>query len=358
WAQAPKGGAPRLFGWPHPQPNDHDYYGAVKDMAQAIVDELKRIRVTHPDVPGPSGTRLPIDRPGLTPSNGPAAATAGTVVLAQVTDDLDVARNDVRRFLEQAGIRVLPTGWYSMEPSAFRKVAAADIAEADMFVQLLSGVAGKQPPDLPEGYLRCQLQLALDAGKPVLQWHSPSLDTHGVEDAGHRALLERPTVSAEPIEDFKHSIQRRLDEIRNPPAPPPHTDAFIFVDMDSADRSLAENLCDILDRYGAGYILPLETQDPGDYRRDLEYNLSHCDALMVIYGATTANWVRNHLRECHKALVGRDQPPRGLALLQAPPGPKDRLPVRLPNMKLLDCQNGVNEAAIATFLATLREHAT
>jgi hypothetical protein len=78
---------------------------------------------------------------------------------------------------------------------------------------------------------------------------------------------------------------------------------------------------------------------------------------MVIYGATTVNWVRSHLRECHKALVNRARPPRGLALIQGPPGPKDWLPVRLPNMKLVDCQNGVDERAIAKFLDSLAEQA-
>ncbi len=253
---------------------------------------------------------------------------------------------------------MVPAGGYSLEPGAFRAAVTNDIAEADLFVQLLSGISGKRPPDLPEGYTRCQLQLALDAGKPLLQWHNPLLDVYSIEDEEHRDLLQRATVSAEPIEDFKQAIRRRLKEIREPPPVKPHSNAFIFVDMDSADRSLAENLCDILDRHGAGYVLPLETQDPGEYRRDLEDNLSHCDALMVIYGATTTNWVRNHLLECHKALVGRQRPPRGLALVQGPPAPKDRLSVRLPNMEILDCQTGVNEAAIVRFLGGLNERPT
>jgi hypothetical protein len=358
WTTTPKGGAPRLFGWPRPQPDDYEFYGAVKDLTQSIVDEMRRLRKAQPIIANPALTTAAQLRSAVAEPPTPPTGTNGTIYLAQVTDDLETERNNVRRFLEQAGIRVLPTGWYSLEPSNFRRAAGADIADADLFVQLLSSVAGKRPPDLPEGYVQCQLQLALDVGKPVLQWYSPLLDIHSVDDDAHRALLQRPTVSAEPIEDFKQAIRRRLTEIRSPALPHPHTNAFIFVDMDSSDRLLAESLCDILDRYGAGYMLPLDTEDPGDYRRDLEDNLSQCDALMVIYGATTANWVRSHLRECHKALISRAQPPRGLALLQGPPGPKDRLPVRLPNMKVLDCQNGVDEAAIAGFLESLRERAT
>lgn len=357
WAKSPRGGAARQFGWPRLQSDDHEYYGAVKDLAQAIADELRRLKRAQPNGQNASATPRTATSPPVPPVAAPISGRNGCVYLAQVTDDLDNERNNVRRFLEQADIRVVPTGWYPLEATAFKTAAAADIAKADLFVQLLSNVAGKLPPDLPQGYLQCQLQLALDVGKPVMQWHSPMLDRNGIADDGLRALLERPTVDVEPIEDFKQAIQQRLKEIRNPAQPRRHSNAFIFVDMDSSDRPLAEHLCDILERHGAGYMLPPETQDPGDYRRGLEDYLSHCNALMVIYGSSTANWVCSHLRECHKALVNRPQPPRGLALLQGPPAPKDRLPVRLPNMEVLDCQNGIDEAAIARFLGGLEEHA-
>jgi hypothetical protein len=352
WSKGSRGGAARVFGWPRPQLNDYEYYGAIKDLAQAIADEMRRLKRQE-------ATATPIAAPGQ--PEKPVAPTVtgrnGCVFLAQVTDDLDNERNNVRRFLEQADIRVVPAGMYSQEPAVFRAAVTADIANAQLFVQLLSGIAGKRPPDLPEGYIQCQLQIALDANKPVLQWHSPALDAQSVEDEELRAILRRQTVNAEPIEDFKQEIQRRLKQIREPPPPKARSNAFIFVDMDSTDRPLAEDLCEILDRHGAGYMLPLETDDPGDYRRDLEDNLSHCDALMVIYGASTTNWVRNHLRECHKALVGRETPPRGLALIQGPPPPKERPSVRLPNMEILDCQSGVDEAAIVKFLSSLEERA-
>ena len=95
------------------------------------------------------------------------------------------------------------------------------------------------------------------------------------------------------------------------------------------------------------------TQDPGEFRRDLEENLALCHALIVIYGATTATWVRNHLLESRKALASRDLPLRALAVYQGPPTPKDRLPVKFPSMTVLDCQQGVNEAEIVRFLASL-----
>ncbi len=336
WVRNPRGGAPRILGWPRPNPDDHDYYGAIDDFAHEIVDELRR-QGARRDGPVPAS-----------PAPAPAADQK-TVYLAQVTDDLDAERNNVRRFLEQAGHRVVPRGWYSQEPAAFRSAAAADIAVSDLFVQLLSSVPGKRPPDLEEGYAQCQIQLATAAGKPMLQWRGSSIDPASIEDEAHRALLELPTVRAEGIEDFKAMVCRTLEQ-RRQPSTLQSGDAFVFVDMDSGDRALAEQVCDILDRHGAGYVLPKETRDPGEYRADLEENLSQCNALIIVYGTTTATWVRNHLLESRKALATRSMPLRALAVFQGPPAPKERLPVKFPSMTVLDCQQGVDEAALVRFL--------
>lgn len=362
WIHNPKGGAPRILGWPRPGRDDHEYYSAVDDLVHEIVDDMHRLHARA------ATTALAGDGRGAAAPQAQAAPVAGvakppgafqdqsTIYLAQVTDDLDIERNKVRRFLEQAGLRVVPQSWYSLEAAAFRRSAAADIAGANLYVQLLSSVEGKRPPDLPEGYAQCQLRLALDAGKPVLQWRSFALDPATVEDEAHRALLELPTVRAEGIEDFKEAIRHKIEELRQPPLRPRGpAGAFVFVDMDFADRPLAEQVCDILYRNGAGYMLPLETQDPGEYRRDLEENLANCNALIVIYGSTTATWVRNHLLESRKALARRALPLRALAVFQGPPAPKDPLPVKFPSMTVLNCQQGVDEAEVVRFLRSLEE---
>ena len=135
------------------------------------------------------------------------------------------------------------------------------LAAADLFVQLLSDIPGKRPPDLPEGYAQCQLQLALSAGKHVLQWRSPTLDVSKVRDSAQLALLDAPSVRAEGIEDFKREIRRRLDDRLKPPPRPVSADTFVFVDMDLPDRPLAEQLCDILTQHGAGFQMPTEDRD-------------------------------------------------------------------------------------------------
>jgi hypothetical protein len=329
WTEDPMTRRPRTVGDPEP---DRAYFDAVTDLSMEIVAAVKEMRR------------------GASRSAAPAPlASNGTVFLAEVTDDLDEQRNNVRRYLDQAGIAVLPKDTCSLRPDAFRQAVKEGLAAADLFVQLLSEIPGKRPADMPEGYAKCQLELALSLGKPVLQWRSAALDMATVEDNIQHALLDAPTVRAEGIEDFKRGIRRYFDDRLKPPAPPASVDAFVFVDMQSTDRQLALELCDILDRCGAGYVLPCE--DPRKFRKELKQKVSECNALILIYSATTRSWVEDHQRELLKMLTARPRPLRAKALVVGPPDPKDRLLIKLPGMQTIDCpgrsRRGRDKAVLA-----------
>ena len=62
-----------------------------------------------------------------------------------MTDDLDAQRDAVQRYIEQAGLRVLPETLYSRTPAAFQQALDNDLTQSTLFVQLLSGVLGKKP---------------------------------------------------------------------------------------------------------------------------------------------------------------------------------------------------------------------
>jgi len=256
WVQDREGKAPRILGSPRPDPADQEYYNLIDDLSQEIVLELRRLR---------GMTAQPAKTPLAASAEQPLSFSSQqpTVYLAQVTDDLELERNHIKRYLDQAEVRVVPAIWYSQEPTAFRQAAERDLAQAQLFVQLLSGTAGKKPIDVPQGYPRFQLDLAIAAGKPILQWRSPSLDVAAVEDDEHRALLEAVTVRAESIEDFKRELRRRLFEQPQPQVQK-RTNTFVFVDMESSDRPLAEQICDILDRQGAEFVLPIYSNDPAE----------------------------------------------------------------------------------------------
>lgn len=337
WVQE-EGKPPQTLGMPKPNPDDpryYPYYDAVNDLSCYLAEELQKLKS---DVESPhTKTKL--------------SEASPTVFLAEVTDDLDSQRDSMKRYLKQAGIRVLPETCYPFDPRAFKQAVKRDLAKCKLFVQLLSGTAGKKPPDLPQGYVNLQFECAKKAGKTIMQWHSQDLDIASITNADHRAFLQLDTVVATGIEEFKSMVKENVFYTPPSPAKKP-IDAFVFVDMESIDRSLSNDVCDMLDRYGAGYILPKDCGSPKEIRNDFEKNLLYCDALIVIYGKSTVDWVKEHLRQSHKILAMRVQPLKALALYEGPPEPKDK-PGKLPNMRTINCKKGLNEPELKSFLDSL-----
>jgi hypothetical protein len=332
WVQDNLGTATHVLGTPRPDPAERQYYEKLNDLASQLAEYLKSLR--DPAQPGPQKV-IPDERP--------------TIFIAEPTDDLDEVHDDVKRYLQQAGLRVLPDSWYPREPGAFESAATRDLANCDVFVQLLSGSVGKRTPDVPNGYASLQLQLAESSGKPILQWRIEDLDTGKISDARHRALLERETVLAVGIEEFKRTIKERVFK-KKAPAPAKPIDAFVFVDGETEDNPLAEKVCEALKQYGAGYVLPERRGTAAQIRRELERNLVECDALIVVYGTSDRGWVDEQLRQCRKALSKRERPLQAVAVFEGPPETKERLNVNLPKMLTIDCRRGLDEAALSKFL--------
>ncbi len=332
-------GKTRILGSPTPA-GDQAFYDRIDDLAAELKEELCSLKR--------EATQSPLELPLKTEQP--------TVFLAQPTDDLELERNNVKRYLNQAGVNVLPTTWYPQEPGAFREAVLRDLDKCQIFVQLLSGVAGRKPPDLPQGYTQLQIELAQQVGIPVLQWRRPTLALADIEDQAHRTLLDATTVRAEKIEDFKREIVKRVFE-KPAPLPEEHLNAFVFVDMETPDRPLAEAVCNVLDEYGVDYSLPTQNDDPAEYRHDLEHNLSLCDGLIVVYGASTKSWVRRQLLECRKIMAMRKTPLNAFALYEGPPEEKEPLDLKIHNMKILNCRKGVNETEFRSFINGLRKEA-
>ena len=334
WVQDDLKPTTHILGTPRPDPSDSRYYSTLNDLVTELADHLKSLR--DPTHRGPQKI-IPAERP--------------TIFIAETTDDLDEVHDDVKRYLLQAGLHVLPDCWYPRDPAAFQRAAARDLERSEIFVQLLSARMGKRTPDVPDGYAHLQFHMAESAGKPIIQWRSEELDTTKIGDARHRALLERETVLAVGIEEFKRTIKESVVKKPAPPAKP--IDAFVFVDRDAEDSPLAEQVCDALKQYGAGYVLPERRGTASEIRRELERNLMECDALIVVYGESDRGWVDEQLRQCRKALSKRDRPLQAVAVFEGPPEPKERLNVNLPKMLTIDCRRGLDHVALNTFLTGL-----
>lgn len=293
----------------------------IHDLAEQIRNQLLTMKKASPPI-----ERIPVRQIEYRP-----------VLLAQVTDELDEERDQVRRYLEQFGVTVLPEGTYPQGGDAFKAAVEADLARAGVFVQLLSRQAGRAPPDLAEGYTRFQHDAAAARGVETIQWRRPDLDLDSVANPQHRGMLSAETVIATGLEAFKAEILRRAPL----PPPPPvaqksSRSSLVFIDADKDDADIAKTLQMEFSRHNFPAVVPTLGGAAEDVRADLEDNIVECDALVVVYGQTTPVWVRGQLRLYNKLKAKRSGPPRILALYSGPPVTKPELGFILPEVREID----------------------
>jgi hypothetical protein len=287
------------------------------------------------------------------PEGGPA------VLLAEVTEDLEPQRQDVERFLRQAGVRVLPRSYYPRDtPGKFQDAIDRDLLETKLFVQLLSGIPGRRPPELPQGFPGLQYQRAQVAGKEILQWRPASVKLDDCEEE-YRKLLSARTVIVENIQSFKERAQKRA--FAPPPSPaaaakaaegPPGRGKRIFVNTESGDREIAQQIADCITRKGFLNTLSRETS----IRKDLEKRLRECDGAIIVFASSTARWVERQLSYIAKILLDVDPPPPVIEIARItkegqPPDDIRKTPYNTIHFgETIDC------AALEPFLEKVQKH--
>jgi TIR domain-containing protein len=315
---------PRTLGFPEPQLEERAYFQKIDDLAADIVGKLVELKMP-PDLYEAEGATATV------------ADASPAVLLADVTDDLETRREEVRRYLQQDGIKVYPQGSYRLVRDEFEQALATDLRKCAAFVQLLGPIAGKRPPDVPEGFGRLQYDLARRAlaARPefqILQWRNPSIVLADVESPQQRQLLTLDSVRAMPFEDFKQSIVRLVrPPARKPPARP--DSSFVFINAAPADMAMARAIGERLGEFE--WALPLHDPDAKAeaVTEHLETSVKECDCLVILYGNTRSEWVTSQLRHYRKLARMRDKELRLFAVAQAPPEPKPPLPMGLPGLK-------------------------
>jgi hypothetical protein len=313
-----------------PEPHTTTYTRLVEDLATDISRQLKARAAAAPPQP---------------------AEPKATVFLAEVTDDLDPRREQARRYLEQAQLRVLPAQRH-LEGQAFRDALEQALGQSTLFIQLLGEYPGRRPPDIPQGYIRLQLECAQALKLPILQWHDPTLKLEQVESQEQRELLEAVSVYAEPLESFKQRIVQQALPL--PPSPPAvHAGApVVFINTERRDRTLAETIRDQVDARLL-VTLPVSAGKAAELRKDLDHKLRDCDALIVVYGEKTLAWVENQLLYCNKMAPRRDRPFLRLGVYDGPPEDKPAVSTRMPGLEILTCRQGLDAQRLQAFLAPL-----
>ena len=304
-----------------PYSEEREYFAKIHDLASDI---RRRLESTDGE------------------SAGPRESSAPTLFLAEVTDDLEMLRDGLRRYLVQYGVEVAPTTTHRLERSEFEQSMKRDLAKSALFVQLLGPFSGRRPPDVPEGFVQLQYDLAQHAGVPILQWRNPEIDVANVADWSLRKLLELETVHVAPFEEFKRTVRDRFRRLLEPtPTAKPLASRvpFVFIDAGREDRASAEEIGKGMDERFA-WAMPISFAGKGraaeEVRQDLEESLIDADGIVIVYGVVPPSWVRSQLRLCQKLSPRRRRPLRLLALVLAPPLPKPPIPIGLPGLLTIE----------------------
>lgn len=315
-------------------PDKLQYFQQLDDLRGELAKKLLQLKAesTPPKLPDSSSDPIPTD-------------DAPAVFLAEVTPDLDELRDNVRRYLQQAKLRVFPATYYDRTPANYRSAAEIDLDQSLLFVQLLGPYVGPKPADLPKGYAGLQLDIAEEKGIPTLRWHDPELDSASIKD---QQLLARTEVMIMGLEAFKREIVTQIKKRQvAQQLPLMNGEAFVLVNANSLDESVAETIRQSFDQQGIGY-------DTIDENEDIETLLEECDVhgLMVVYGQCQQQWAKQQVRICRKLLLKKKQQAPVCAVYIGPPDDKPALGIRLPQVPLLTHQD---PNPFSDFLSAIQE---
>jgi len=284
-----------------------------------------------------------------------------TVFLAEVTDDLHYQRLEVKNYLEQHNITVIPEKMYYFPNSeSLIKTIDQDLNKCSLYIQLLNQTIPYRPEGMSTPFL--QLERALNSKNiPILSWRSPELDLDEIKDTKVLELLNSKNVIATFLQDFKEIIIHRLKKLtmhEDPQQSEHDNHNFIFINSssDPDDIMIAKKICEILKNNGLSSATPIfEDISPAEKRKDLEGNLTSCDAIIVLYVKSNIAWVREQLRQCQKIMRKRkDYPIKIVAIYDVPEDlNKPDLGMRFPNLEILECPNLNSENCLPKFLKKL-----
>ena len=266
-----------------------------------------------------------------------------TLFLAEVSDDLEESRDEVKRFLEQQGLQILPKKIYSLKN--IQQYLDQDLAQCKLFVQLLSEKSAL-------GFPYFQYERAQAAQLPILQWRNNTFDLNQVSDLDHQALLLNSTVIASTLVEFQQQIINQL----KPKEIIPKNSLLVFINVEKEDLPLAEQIQAVLELHNIGYSLSLLNNNnlsASQIEKYLRQNLLGCDAVIILYGATSVVWVHEQVLYCRRIQAQREQPFKVFAVCDKPSVNKPTLPIKLPELHLLKCPTLQAKTCLPEFIRIL-----
>lgn len=366
----PLSGREEAFRRTKEQDEDRRYWSTLDDLARNLADLLKTMRSlggTEED-----GEEEETEPARVSAASSAPAAAAPAVYLAEVTDDLEPDREDLRRTLVQRGITVLPDQPLSTDSAELIEEVRAGLGTAALSIHLLGSFYGKRPAGETRSSTHVQLDLAAEealerAGSerelPRFIWIPRSLDVASLREEQRnllRAVEEEPD-SASPaavlkvgLEELKETVIEKLEELFPPPPEPLVAEtpgAVIYLSCQPEDDPEADAICDLLRAAHHDVVLPIRHGDAAELDRHYRTNLQYCDALLVLYASSPLHWVREEILKVRRLLAGRRD--FVMSIYDGPPEDKEEVGLAFQNLLLIECRDGRRAERLQPFLARL-----
>ena len=336
------------------QQDKEPYYNRLSLLVQHVSDHLGRSL---------NGRGKPASHASPKDSRAKEPGGAGrSVLLLDVTDDLLERRAQLKDYLEQEGVTVLPARRYSRDDmDLHRAQMLEDLARSHACVQIVGGLTGDRS-DHPRGmaWLRCDAIRTSGSAVPFLQWRDPDLDVNAITDTDARELLVQPSVRTDRFPDFRRAVAELA--LKPPERVDPRLQQgvlSVFVNSDLLDRDLGTGVAQWLEAHGFMVLEP--PQATQDAREEWEASVKYCDSHLLVYGETKPAWVRTQILLSNK--VQRETPLDLLSVCLGPPLPQqsrdkvDALALRYPGIHYLQVEDHqqLNPAEMERFVSRLRE---
>ncbi len=357
WRRDERTGMSRTLAVPQPHPEEREYYEGLDDLSHQLADKLKSLKEEAKLMPSnnkkPSniGESQVVSKPPISsiPSNAPSKTT---VFLAEVTSDLEEQRNEVKRFLIQQNIKVLPEKQYSF--STLEEELNQDLTKCSLFIQLLSNKV-----DNFFNYPLVQYERAQTKSLAILQWCNPIIAQK--ETITDNILLTNNSVIATELVNFQEIILTRLQPKKRTITPPNEKNDWVFVNTSFEDKVYAKQITDVLQAKGISYSLPMEVSSdtlPSEVREDQEQNLEECDAVILPFHNTSAAKIRQSIIQCHRISPKRKKPLKIFAICDKSLPNKQSLNMNLCDLQILECPSLEVDSCLPQFINSLEKNNT
>lgn len=280
---------------------------------------------------------------------GPVALTGPSVYLAEVTDDLLDYRDQVKRDLEQQGLRVLPGGQLPLSAAEFTREARRELEQSVVSIHLLGQFYGRRPANEERSFTHLQYLEAFEVAKTRklhrVIWIRKDIDVAQLTDARQKQFLE--SLEQEPDQAQTAAGETQVDLVRvgleelkdiilaraRPPVPKLEGNPFFYISCAPEDNEQARHILGCLreQKYEGVVSLLGEGADATVLKRHRS-NLRLCDVFVTLYGRAPEVWVHDAILEARDAASRRKKKPMTLSVCAWPRPPKRELGITLQNL--------------------------